>query len=390
MQYTRLGSSGAVVSRFALGTMTFGSPATKDEAHRQLDTYVSAGGTLIDTADVYNDGMAEEIIGTWLQCLDGPSAGLSRRHLRRALDASLLRLGVEHIDLYQLRSWAPITPHRGKPRLPPTPSESARSPTAACRTSPAGRSRPAAAHARRRRPLVSVQPQYSLLTREVEWEILPACQAAGLAVLPWSPLGRGWLTGKYRRDARPAKATRLGDNPDADGMEAYDRRAPSPRTWAILDRLDAIAAERRTTPGSVALAWPLAQPLVTSVILGARTTEQLRTNLAAAELLLTDDELRLLDDASDPEPADYHYGLPGVDQRSQVLHERSLAAACGPASTMRGHAQRWPWSSPSSMWMVCAPWPSAGIPGRLGRPSTVLNRTWLPAPVSSMSRVMSR
>jgi aryl-alcohol dehydrogenase-like predicted oxidoreductase len=339
VQYTTLGSSGAVVSRFALGTMTFGSATSKDEAYRQLSIYLDAGGTLIDTADIYNEGVAEEIIGSWLQALDGftrsqmflaskarfpvgvtaREAGLSRRHLRRALDASLARLGVDHIDLYQLHSWDPLTPIDESLDFLADAVRLGKISYAGVSNFTGWQIATAAAHSRGRLPLVSVQPQYSLLTREVEWEILPASQAAGLAVLPWSPLGGGWLTGKYARDSRPAEATRLGDNPDSDGMEAYDRRAGLPRTWAVIDRLNAIADDRQTAPASVALAWLLTRPSVTSVILGARTTEQLSVNLGAIDLSLTGEELALLDEASDPKPADYPYGLPGLDQRSRQL-----------------------------------------------------------------------
>jgi aryl-alcohol dehydrogenase-like predicted oxidoreductase len=127
------------------------------------------------------------------------------------------------------------------------------------------------------------------------------------------------LTGKYSRDAKPAEATRLGDNPDQDGMEAYRRRAPLARTWDVIDRLGAIAANHGVEPASVALSWLLSQPSVTSVILGARTTDQLKANLGAVDLVLRDEERALLDEASDPHPADYPYGLPGIEQRSRAL-----------------------------------------------------------------------
>jgi aryl-alcohol dehydrogenase-like predicted oxidoreductase len=339
VQYTKLGCSGAVVSRFALGTMTFGAATNSDEATQQMDMFLAAGGTLIDTADIYNNGVAEEIVGTWLHNLDSSSrsqivlaskarfpvevtprdAGLSRRHLRRALDASLARLGVDHIDLYQLHAWDPLTPIEESLDFLADAVRVGKISYAGLSNFTGWQIATAACHARGQLPLVSMQPQYSLLTREVEWEILPACQAAGLAVLPWSPLGGGWLTGKYTRDLQPTAETRLGDNPEADGMEAYRRRAPLTRTWKIIDQLEAIATPRQATPASVALAWLLAQPTVTSVILGARTNDQLIANLAATDLALTDEELRLLDAASDPVPADYPYGLPAIEQRSRAV-----------------------------------------------------------------------
>ncbi|MEV6851010.1 aldo/keto reductase [Actinoplanes sp. NPDC051411] len=340
MQYTKLGSSGAVVSRFALGTMTFGSATDKDEAHQQLSTFLDAGGTLIDTADIYTDGTSEEIVGAWLQSLDEPArsqvflagkarfpvgvtardAGLSRRHLRRALDASLTRLGVDHIDLYQLHAWDPLTPIEESLDFLADAVRLGKISYAGVSNFTGWQTATAAAYARGRLPLVSAQPQYNLLTREVEWEILPASEAAGLAVLPWSPLGGGWLTGKYTRNANPAGATRLGDNAAADGVEAYHRRVDLDRTWAVIDQLAAIAADRETTSATIALAWLLSRPAVTSLILGARTTEQLVANLGAGEMTLSGEELRLLDEASDPHPADYPYGQPGRDQRSRPMN----------------------------------------------------------------------
>ena len=132
---------------------------------------------------------------------------------------------------------------------------------------------------------VTLQPQYSLLAREIEWEIVPAAIDAGMGLLPWSPLGGGWLSGKYRRDQRPAGATRLGEDPDR-GMEAYDRRGTD-RTWHVIDAVQKIAEDRGVSMAEVALAWVTARPAVSSTILGARTVSQLEANLRAADLHLT-------------------------------------------------------------------------------------------------------
>ena len=132
---------------------------------------------------------------------------------------------------------------------------------------------------------VTLQPQYSLLAREIEWEIVPAAIDAGLGLLPWSPLGGGWLSGKYRRDQRPTGATRLGEDPNR-GMEAYDRRGTD-RTWHVIDAVQKIAEDRGVSMAEVALAWVTARPAVSSTILGARTLSQLETNLRAARLHLT-------------------------------------------------------------------------------------------------------
>jgi aryl-alcohol dehydrogenase-like predicted oxidoreductase len=164
---------------------------------------------------------------------------------------------------------------------------------------------------------VTIQPQYSLLARETEWEVAPAAVDAGLGLLPWSPLGGGWLSGKYRRDQRPSGATRLGEDPNR-GMEAYDRRGTD-RTWHVIDAVQKIAEDRGISMAEVALAWVTDRPAVSSTILGARTLGQLETNLRAAGLHLTPAETEALNAASDPHPVDYPYGELGVDQRSRSL-----------------------------------------------------------------------
>jgi aryl-alcohol dehydrogenase-like predicted oxidoreductase len=164
---------------------------------------------------------------------------------------------------------------------------------------------------------VTLQPQYSLLAREIEWEIVPAAADAGLGLLPWSPLGGGWLSGKYRRDQRPTGATRLGEDPGR-GMEAYDRRGTE-RTWHVIDAVQKIAEERGVSMAEVALAWVTARPAVSSTILGARTVSQLEANLRAAGLRLTAAQTAALDAASELHPADYPYGELGVDQRARTL-----------------------------------------------------------------------
>jgi aryl-alcohol dehydrogenase-like predicted oxidoreductase len=165
---------------------------------------------------------------------------------------------------------------------------------------------------------VTLQPQYNLLVREIEWEIVPACESTDLGLLPWSPLGGGWLTGKYTKDERPTGDTRLGDDPNR-GVEAYDRRSTVQRTWDVIDAVQAIATDRGISMAQVALAWLTDRPRMTSVILGARTLEQLEDNLGAAGLHLTPEEIARLDEVSDPAPADYPYGGPGSEQRARVI-----------------------------------------------------------------------
>lgn len=340
MEHRLLGSSGCAVSRLTLGTMTFGRESSEEVSHQQLDAFVEAGGNLVDTADVYSTGVSEQIIGRWLSARKGDIAdgvvlatkgrfpmgaapndvGLSRRHLQRALDASLARLGVDCVDLYQVHAWDPLTPI----------AETLRALDSFVR---AGKIRyiglsnftgwqvqkaMATAAALGLEPPVTLQPQYNLLVRELEWEIVPSCLDAGLGLLPWSPLGGGWLTGKYRREERPTGATRLGENPSA-GVESYDRRSVQERTWDVLDAVQSVAQARGVSMAQVALAWLADRPAVTSVILGARTGEQLADNLGAADLHLDPAESAALDAASDPAAADYPYGGPGSQQRSRKI-----------------------------------------------------------------------
>ncbi len=340
MEYRTLGRTGCVVSTFALGTMTFGDETDEDGARTQLDRYVEAGGTFVDTADVYAETASEQIIGRWLaerpadvrdQMViatkgrfatdDGPNdLGSSRRHLTRALDASLDRLGVDAIDLYQVHAFDPLTPLDETLRFFDDAVRAGKVHYVGVSNFTAWQVQKAVDLAEFRgwvRP-ITLQPQYNLLVREIEWEIVPACLAAGLGLLPWSPLGGGWLTGKYRRGEEPTGATRLGEDPDR-GVESYRRRGPMQRTWDVIDAVRAIAEDRGASMPQVALAWLVDRPGVTSVILGARTVEQLDDNLGAAGMHLTPEEVDRLDRASDPGAADYPYGGPGTDQRGRDI-----------------------------------------------------------------------
>jgi len=165
---------------------------------------------------------------------------------------------------------------------------------------------------------VTLQPQYNLLVRDIEAEIVSACLDAGIGLLPWSPLAGGWLTGKYRRDVLPTGVSRLGDNPER-GMEAFKPRNADERTWRIISAVADLAKKRGVTPAEVSLAWLAAQPAVTSVILGARTSEQLADNLKAAELKLTAEDVASLSEVSAPQFADYPYGTAGVAQRHRKM-----------------------------------------------------------------------
>jgi aryl-alcohol dehydrogenase-like predicted oxidoreductase len=339
MDYRKLGNSGAAVSHLCLGTMTFGAESDEATSFAIMDAYAAAGGTFLDTADVYSAGLSEEIVGRWLAARpdlagqmvvatkgrfpmgQGPNdLGLSRRHLGRALDASLRRLGVEQIDLYQMHAWDALTPIEETLRFL---DDAVRAGKIAYYgfSNYLGWQVTKAVHVARALDCTApatLQPQYNLLVRDIEHEIVPACLDAGIGLLPWSPLAGGWLAGKYQRDQTPTGATRLGENPDR-GMEAYGPRNSEERTWAIIGTVADVAKAQGTTPAAVALAWLAARPAVTSVILGARTVAQLEQNLVAADLKLTERENALLTEVSMPQQPDYPYGPQGVAQRHRRI-----------------------------------------------------------------------
>lgn len=339
MKYRVLGSSGTSVSSLCLGTMTFGGEADEATSHDILSRFFEAGGNFIDTADVYSAGVSEEIIGRWLTANPDKAAqaviatkgrfpmgqgpndlGLSRRHLQVALDASLARLQTECIDLYQMHAWDALTPidetlrflddsvRAGKIRYYGFSNYLGWHLTKAVHRAQAlGFTAP-----------VTLQPQYNLLVRDIEHEIVPACLDAGMGLLPWSPLGGGWLAGKYKRDEVPTGSTRLGENPER-GMEAYGPRNAEARTWAIVDTVLDIAESMNVSAAQVSLSWVKDRPAVTSVILGARNTAQLDDNLGAAELTLSEADTQRLTEISTPRIDEYPYGPQGIAQRDRKI-----------------------------------------------------------------------
>jgi aryl-alcohol dehydrogenase-like predicted oxidoreductase len=339
MEYRKLGNSGTVVTSYCLGTMTFGQETDEATSHLIMDDYIKAGGNFIDTANVYSAGVSEEIVGRWLKARPsearqvvvatkgrfptgaGPNdLGLSRTNLNRALNDSLRRLGVEQIDLYQMHAWDAVTPIEETLRFLDD-AVSAGKIAYYGFSNYLGWQVTKAVHVARANHWtapVTLQPQYNLLVRDIEHEIVPACQDAGMGLLPWSPLGGGWLAGKYQRDVMPSGATRLGENPNR-GMESYGPRNAQERTWQIIDMVAEIAKERGVSAAQVALAWVAARPAVTAVILGARTREQLADNLGAVAVTLSTEEMERLNRVSAPAMADYPYGERGVSQRHRKM-----------------------------------------------------------------------
>ncbi len=312
MQHRPLGRAGLLVSRLALGTMTWGRDTDADDAAAQLKTYVDAGGNLIDTADVYADGDAEEVIGSLLghlvardDVLIATKAGLrpgmarfhdsSRGHLITTLDTSLRRLGTDHVDIWQVHGYDHETPldetlsaldyavTSGRVRYVGVSNFSGWQTAQAATWQAAwpGRS-----------SIVSTQVEYSLLERGIEREVLPACEAFGLGVLPWSPLGRGVLTGKYR-NGRPADSR--GASPH---FERFVGPYLDPRCSAIVESVLTAADGLGVSPVQVALAWVRDRPGVTAPVLGARTVGQLLGALQTEEIALPGEISRALDDVS--------------------------------------------------------------------------------------------
>jgi aryl-alcohol dehydrogenase-like predicted oxidoreductase len=326
METTKLGPLS--VSRLCLGTMLMGGKTPPDESHRMLDRYVEAGGNFIDTADTYGDGTSERTLASWLAShrdevvvatkvrfavSDPGGEGLAPDRIRAACDASLERMGIDVIDLYQVHAPDPSVPLEETLEALDGLVRAGKVRAIGASNYPAWLLAWAVALQDRHgwAPFVSLQPQYSLVERSIEVEILPFCRAAGLGVLPWGPLGAGFLTGKYSRDSEPPEGSRMAEATD-DLEEARHRRAIE-RNFAVVDAAEAIAAEHGATVSQVALAWLLGEPGVVAPIVGPRTFEQLEDLLGAADLRLSDEERERL---AAPAP-------PPVMYPQRMLHEQT-------------------------------------------------------------------
>lgn len=320
MEQRPLGRSGLVVSRLALGTMTWGGDTDEDDAAAQLRAFVEAGGTLLDTADVYVQGDSERVLGRLLRDVvsrddvlvatkahgrtgsTAMSRGSSRGHLLGALDASLRRLGVEHVDLWQLHSWDDETPLEETLAALDRAVDSGRARYVGVSNFSGWQTAWAAGWQRAwpgRIPLVSTQMEYSLLQRGVEREVVPACAALGLGVLPWSPLGRGVLTGKYRHST-PSDSR--GATPHFKG---FVEDLLGPDSQRVVEAVVTAADGLGTSPLAVALAWVRDRAGVVAPVVGARTVGQLQGSLTAESLELPAEIRAALDDVSAP-----HVGYP--------------------------------------------------------------------------------
>jgi aryl-alcohol dehydrogenase-like predicted oxidoreductase len=310
-----LGRSGLVVSRLALGTMTWGRDTDEDEAAMQLTAFVDAGGTLVDTADVYCEGESERTLGHLLadvvpradvlvatkavgRTAAGPMGrGASRGHLLAALDASLERLGLDYVDLWQLHAWDEHTPIEETLAACDLAVSSGRTRYVGISNYTGWQTAQAATWQKAwpgRTPLVSTQVEYSLLQRGVEREVVPAAEALGMGVLAWSPLGRGLLTGKYRHST-PSESR--GASPQWQGFIDGLRSATTDR---IVEAVITAAEGLGTSPLGVALAWVRDRPGVVAPIVGARTAQQLQASLDADGVRLPAAIRTALEDVSAP------------------------------------------------------------------------------------------
>jgi aryl-alcohol dehydrogenase-like predicted oxidoreductase len=314
MEYRRLGDTGLMVSELCLGCMTFGREASEEDSKRLVDRFLDAGGNFIDTADVYSKGVSEEITGRTIKGVrddvvlatkvyfpmgEGPNdTGLSRKHVTQGCEDSLRRLGTDYIDLYQVHCWDSATPLKetlsaltdlvrsGKVRYIGVSNFTGwQLVKSVCLSEANGLER-----------FVCLQPQYSLVERNIEREILPICLEEGLGVIPWSPLGGGFLSGKYRREEEPPQGSRISEAV-ASMEEHWDRRATD-RNWRAIDVVGRISEETGKSYAQISLNWLLRQDGVTAPIIGARTLEQLEDNLGASGWTLDEEQVEELSDAS--------------------------------------------------------------------------------------------
>ena len=335
MDHRLLGTTGIKVSELCLGTMTFGRETTEKDSFAILDAFADAGGNFIDTADVYSRGVSEEILGRWLARRrredfviatkvrypmgEGPNdTGLSRKHIMDGIAASLKRLQLDYVDLYQVHGWDPLSSIEETLR---TLNDLVRSGL----VRHIGASNFKGWQLQRALDIsrnmgwesfVCLQPQYNLLCRATEWELLDVCRHERVGVIPWSPLRGGWLSGKFKRgmtappgDSRIAIA---GEHGWGERWSNYDNE----HTWKVLDALFAVAGECGRTPAQVAINWLLRNDVVTAPIIGARTMEQFTANMGATGWKLTPEQVSRLDDAS-AMPVSYPYDADAQWQRAR-------------------------------------------------------------------------
>ncbi len=312
MEYRKLGRSGLVVSELCLGTMTFGREADREESLKMVDSFLGQGGNFIDTADVYNRGVAEEIVGeaiqnrrsevvlaTKVRMKVGPhpnDVGYSRRRIMEGVEASLRRLKTDYIDLYQLHVWDHITPIEETLRTLDDLVSSGKVRYIGCSNFLAWQMMKALGISDFRNfvRFISIQPQYSLVNREMDREVIPLCLEEEVGILPWAPLGGGFLTGKYEPGDTPSFGRfSMGFTGEYDWENKALRK-----NFEILDKVKSIAAANQKTPAQVALNWLLEREGVTSPIFGASTMEQLEENMGSVGWRLSQEHWNELHETS--------------------------------------------------------------------------------------------
>lgn len=330
MEYRYLGKTGLKVSELCMGAMTFGRETIEEDSVAIMDAFKEAGGNFIDSANVYSRGVSEEIVGRWLKKQnrydwiiatkvrgrmgDGPNdLGLSRKHILGSVEDSLRRLQTDYIDLYQVHAWDPGTPLEETLSALDRLVRDGKVRYIGASNFGGWQLQKAIDMSRQMgwEPFTCLQPQYNLLARSTEWELMPVCINEGLGVIPWSPLRGGWLSGKYRRDMdAPPAGTRI-ETAEKEGWGERWSRYNTEDTWVVVDALLEVADEVNKSPAQVAINWLLQMPGVTAPIIGARTMEQLKDNLKSVGWALSEAQMEKLNHASTvelPYPYDWLHG----------------------------------------------------------------------------------
>lgn len=343
MEYVYLGNTGLKVSNLCLGTMTFGTvvgemaQCTEETAFAILDAFVAAGGNFIDTADVYQKGESERILGRWLKKNEanrhkfviatkvrgivepGPNAGpndigLSRMHILKGVEDSLSRLQTSYIDLYQPHVWDAGTPVEETIRALDDLVKANKIRYWGWSNVTGWQMQLIVDTCRRINvsPPASLQQQYSLMCRQVEWEVIEVCNREGVGFLPWSPLKGGWLSGKVDRSTGVPEGTRIAwsesTGSSTQSGPSYSQFKDDEKTWNLIDGLKKVSTEIGASVPQVAIRWLLQKRVVTSVVIGAKSVSQLEDNLKAAKISIPEQHMTLLDSLS-AVPPPYPYEM---------------------------------------------------------------------------------
>ncbi len=312
MKYRTLGKSGLLVSELCLGTMTFGKETTEEDSIKIVDKFIDEGGNFLDTANVYVRGVSEEIVGkaikdrrlevvlatkVRMKVGDHPNAvGYSRKHVIDSVDASLKRLQTDYIDLYQLHVWDHLTPIEETLRTLDDLISSGKVRYIGCSNFFGWHLMKSLSHSERQgyAKFITIQQQYSLLNREMDRELMSLCLEEGVGILPWAPLGGGFLTGKYKGKEKP---THGRYSEERSGEYSFENKFLA-RNFKIVEKVKEVASEIGKTPAQVALNWLLMKEGITAPIFGARTMEQLEENIGSVGWRLSEGHFLELDGVS--------------------------------------------------------------------------------------------